>query len=384
MLAEMLAPVSLDQFFNDYWTRQFLHLAGPSDKFEELFSWDVLNHVLETHRFTSTRLRLVKAGADIEAARYLVNDVVDAARLKNELANGATLALNFCEEVHPPLKRFAVELGRLFHVHVNVNLYAGWRKDNGFNIHWDDQDTLILQVSGRKHWKVWAPTRAHPFKEDIVDTSPATKPETPPVWEGELEQGAMFSMPRGWWHVAYPMDEPCLHLTITIKNLNGIDFLRWFAHRMKSSEAARQELPIVATREAQRAWLQSVLSDITENWKDDLLDRFLKDTDDRAFTRPAMQLPEVGASFGCDIHTPLELALPYPLRFQTSNGAASFHAAKTDWNTTTEFARALERFNDGQPHTLADVAGDQAPALSLLATALLMQGVVRPAAPALL
>jgi ribosomal protein L16 Arg81 hydroxylase len=103
------------------------------------------------------------------------------------LTNGATLILNSCEEVSPPLRALCVHLQRLFHVGVIVNLYAGWRHDNGFDVHWDDQDTLILQVSGRKHWKVWEPTRLHPFKEDLVDTSPKTKPETPPIWDAVLD-----------------------------------------------------------------------------------------------------------------------------------------------------------------------------------------------------
>jgi ribosomal protein L16 Arg81 hydroxylase len=379
MLADILAPMSTDEFFSRYWTKQFLHVPGPADKFLQLFSWDVLNAVLEEHRLTSERLRLVKSGKALEPGRYLNGDTVNAGPLMTELSAGATLNLNSCEEVHPPLRTLCSYLERLFHVHVHVNLYAGWRKDNGFDVHWDDQDTLILQVSGRKHWKVWKPTRTYPFKEDVVDTSSATKSDEPPIWDGVLEQGAMLSMPRGWWHVAYPMDEPCLHLTVTIQNLNGIGLLRWFAHRMKTSAAARKELPIMASSEEQQAWLHAVWTDMCTTWNDSVLEGYLADVDGKARSRPKLDLPEISAAAGIGIDTPLELALPRALHFETSDGTARFKAGGTDWNTTSELAPALARFNDGQPHTLAEVAGSNAQSLTLFVTALLMQGVVRRA-----
>jgi ribosomal protein L16 Arg81 hydroxylase len=379
MFAEMLAPMSCEEFFSEYWTKRFVHLPGERVKFQHLFSWDVLSRTLEQHRFTPHRLVLFRAGRRVESNRYLAGDSLDAARLKRELAEGATLILDRCEEVHRPLRDLCVQLERFFHVSVNVNLYAGWRKDNGFDIHWDRQDTLILQVYGRKHWKVWRPTRLYPFQQDVVDTSSATSPNGPPIWDGVLEQGGMLNMPRGWWHVAYPMDEPCLHLTVTIPNLNGIDLLRWFVHRMKTSDAARMELPIVASRATQRLWLQSVWRDLSAAWNDDLLDRYLADVDARAWPRPTLQLPAIETDVCFDTHTPLELANPRPLRFQTFNGAVRFTAGGTDWQTTNDLVPALERFNDGLPHTLAEVSAGGEQGLLVLTTALLMRGVVRVA-----
>jgi hypothetical protein len=48
------------EFFRDYWTRRFVHIAGPADKFSGLSPWEALNRTLEEHRFTPKRLRLVK------------------------------------------------------------------------------------------------------------------------------------------------------------------------------------------------------------------------------------------------------------------------------------------------------------------------------------
>jgi hypothetical protein len=388
MLADLLAPLSLVSFLGEYFTRRFVPVVpGPSDKFKDLFSWDVLNRSLEQHRFPAphlppARLRLVKAGETLKPDTYLNGDRVNASGLMKQLANGATLALNFCDEVHPPLQELARELERLLHANVHVNVYAGWRRDNGFDIHWDDQDTLILQIAGRKHWKVWPPTRPYPFKHDVVDTSLKTKPDGPPVWDHVLEQGGLLSIPRGWWHVAYPMDEPCMHLTVTIVNPNGIDMLHWLANRMKTSEAARMDLPVLASNEDRRAWLEAVHRDLTAAWTNDVLDRYLADLDGSANLRPSLCLPEVAAppTPSIDRTTALQLALPRGLRFQMMNGTAQFSAAGIEWQTTGDLVPALNRFNDGLPHTAAELAPTGGAALTTMLAALVMKGVLRPPA----
>ena len=241
MLDSILTPIATEDFFRRWWTRDFLHIPGHSGKFSHLFPWEVLNRALEEHRFDAKRLVLYKSGKKIESGRYLNGQWVDTGRLVNELSNGCTLIFNACEEVYPPLRDLCVHLEGLVHHRVTANLYAGWRRDNGFNVHWDTQDTMILQVAGRKQWKVWKPAHPRPFHDDLADTS--TPPTEAPVWDGTLEPGCLLSIPRGWWHVACPMDEPCLHLTVTVQNLNGIDFLHWLAEQMKSSEAARMRCP---------------------------------------------------------------------------------------------------------------------------------------------
>jgi ribosomal protein L16 Arg81 hydroxylase len=382
MLRDVLAPMTEEEFFREYWTKKFVHIPGPETKFVDLFPWDALNKALEQHRFDPKRLHLVKSGKDLQAETYLHGAKVESAKLTEELANGATLVLNDCEEIHPPLRELCVHLEKRFHVYVNVNLYAGWRTDHGFDIHWDDQDTLILQVSGRKSWKVWEPTRLHPFKKDIVDTSAQTKPNAPPIWDGVLEQGGLLCMPRGWWHVANPLDEPCLHLTVTIKNLNGIDFLHWLANELKASEHARMELPIVNDREERRLWLEGLWQELSGMWSGDLIERFISHVDGQALSRPAMHLPKAAANKETKIQqeTPLQLVSPRPLHFEGNIDPVRFKAAGIDWQTSVDLVPILERFNDGKPHTLAELAPPGDYRLSTLLMALAIKGVVRPIA----
>lgn len=384
MLEHLIAPVSLERFLAEYWTKRFLHIPGASDKLSHWFPWDVLNRALEQHRFTRDRLRLINAGRWVRREQYLHGDLVDPERLRHELENGATLVFNFCEEVHPPVRELCASLERLFRVHVFANLYAGWRKDHGFNVHWDDQDNLILQIAGRKHWKIWEPTRPFPFTSDVVDTSPATRPTGPPAWEGVLEQGGVLNIPRGWWHVAYPMDEPSLHLTVTIQNLTGISFLHWLAEQMKKSDAARMPLPILTSEPERQAWLAEVWRDVRAEWGPDLIDRYLAHVDGRATPQPRVTLPDITASSSSVPllrgDTAVQLAVARPLVFRTVGASARLIARDMMWETSQECAAAFDRLNDGQPHTVAELAANDS-ARRMLLTALLMKGVLRRVEP---
>jgi len=377
MLDSILTPIATEDFFRRWWTREFLHIPGHSGKFSHLFPWEVLNRALEEHRFDAKRLVLYKSGKKIESGRYLNGQWVDTGRLVNELSNGCTLIFNACEEVYPPLRDLCVHLEGLVHHRVTANLYAGWRRDNGFNVHWDTQDTIILQVAGRKQWKVWKPAHPRPFHDDLADTS--TPPTEAPVWDGTLEPGCLLSIPRGWWHVAYPMDEPCLHLTVTVQNLNGIDFLHWLAEQMKSSEAARMEMPIAATGSEQAAWLERVRADLLAVWDENLFARCLAEVDSKAVPRPHISLPADPDPHqnGLRNTTLLELAAPRPLQFSNRDGRVVCQAAGMGWQMDSDVAERLRAFNDRQPHAIGELAPEPDLRMAGQIGVMVMTGVLR-------
>ena len=71
-----------------------------------------------------------------------------------QLRQGASLVLDGIDRIHPPIRAAADDLMRLVHERVQVNLYLIWGDSHGFNTHWDDHDTFIVQVAGTKHWQV--------------------------------------------------------------------------------------------------------------------------------------------------------------------------------------------------------------------------------------
>lgn len=360
MLTDILSPLTDEKFLGDIWGKKFFHLPGPPDKFSGFFSWEVLNRALEEHQFTPERLKVVKGGKNIAPPKFMNGNWVNAGRLVNELSNGASLVLNECDELQPVLKDLCIRLERLFHVRVSTNLYAGWREDNGFDIHWDDQEVLILQVAGRKHWKVWEPTRIHPLRSDAVDTSEKTKPTVAPFWEATIEPGTLLYIPRGWWHLVNPVNEPCLHLTVGVTCLNGMDLLDWFRNRIKASQTARMDLPVMASPSDRKLWLDSLKRDIDAMWNDGLLDEYVREMDRNTIARPRLSLPAVESSIeGLMSGGAMELNIARPFQFERKSEDTMFFAANgCEWEVKPYVAEKLSQFNDFQPHSLSELAPD--------------------------
>jgi ribosomal protein L16 Arg81 hydroxylase len=217
-LSALLEPVSVEEFLSRYWLKEHLLGDGSAGRFAPLLSWPVLNRILEHHCRETYRFRLAKQGRDLDPAsfadlerhppRIRAKDVTDA------LHSGATLSFTGIDEVHEPLTRLAESFEAFFGAGTNINIYAGWRALHGLDLHRDDQDVFILHVDGRKRWLLYG------FSVDGIDQSELGRRSVPPagaVLDEILTPGDLLYIPRGAYHLAVPMNEPTLHLTVSVK-----------------------------------------------------------------------------------------------------------------------------------------------------------------------
>ena len=298
-LASILHPIAVDTFLiNDYGQR-FVYVPGIPGKFSALLPWPVLNDILEQHRLEPPRLRLTREGKPVPAERYLTFQPnrrnsghpiprLNSAQLTRELRNGATLVLDNVDELYGPIRCLAESLEHIFRVRIQVNSYSGWRSSPGFDVHWDDHDVFVLQVAGSKHWRVYGATRVFPLARDIER---APDPASEVLWEHVLQNGDLLYIPRGWWHVAIPLDEPTLHLTVGVSNRTGADFLSWFVDRLRASEVVRQDIPHLRGPGASQAYGERLREALLSAWHSALIEEYMAHADASSTPRPRFALP---------------------------------------------------------------------------------------------
>jgi hypothetical protein len=381
-LAELLAPEDADLFLQKTWGSCFAHFPGPHGKFSGLMPWAILNSILSEHTLANPRLRLYRGGVELEGARFQSNDGLRLRELKQELSAGATMIIGAAEQLYRPLRNLIVNLEQVFRLPVQANLYAAFRKDAGFDLHWDPQDTLIVQVSGRKRWKVYGPTRQYP----ILETLPKPGRKTRPVWNDVLDEGHLVHIPRGFWHVATPVEEPSLHLTITVRPRIGYDLIHWLADELITQPQMRMNAPIFSAKSKQRTWVRAIRKIIVDACSGDVIDRYFAAIDASVIPRPHLELPSLPslqpAKIGMD--TPIRLAAPRPLHFRySSKNVVNFKCCGQDWTTAPSAVPALRRLMDGKPHTLRELLNGEKPSTfvttRLLIQAMALRAVVVPA-----
>lgn len=367
-LEQLLEPCLAEEFLAASWGRTYQYIPGWPGKFSDLLPWERLNDILRQHRLDFPRLRLVRDGRSLPSSAYLRHALSGRrktpiprllpVKVTEQLRQGATLVLDAVDELYQPLEELAQNLERTFHEHVQINMYAGWRTSRGFDLHWDDHDVLILQVAGRKRWSVYGMTRPYPLAQDSETNK---RPTEGALWEETLNDGDLLYIPRGWWHVARPLEEPTLHLTVGIHNRTGLDLLRWLAERMRSSEILRMDLPRFASQMERAAHMRRLRDELLSAWGPDLLDQYYSDADAMAQPRPHLSLPWSATPEllppGNDARVRLTAPRPLDLKIerQPEKGAIEFSCNGKRWRFAEDALIVLGPLADGRACSVSEL-----------------------------
>ncbi len=363
-LASILEPCAPGEFLDSSWGVNFLHVRGRAGRFAHMMPWSRLGEIVSRQRLDFPRLRLVRDGKPVPLSSYLrrveggrqrtIIPRLKSTGLARELRSGATLVLDAVDELSEPVEDLAKGLELFFHERVQVNLYAGWQTSRGFDLHWDDHDVFILQIAGRKRWSVYGQTRPYPLVNDIEK---AQKPEHEPLWEGTLEDGDLLYIPRGWWHVAEPLAEPTLHLTVGIHNRTGLDFLRWLSERLRASETFRQDLPRLASAAERAAHNARLREELLAAWDDSAVERFYEELDARAEPRVRLTLPWVATPGAAppEDSTLVRLLAPRPFRLEAAGGVVEFDSMGQRWRFAEEALPVLRALSERRACTVAEL-----------------------------
>jgi ribosomal protein L16 Arg81 hydroxylase len=248
-LRRLLEPTNAAEFLSNYWGRDCLLNKGDAARFHDLFTWPAIEALLATQRFDFPRLRLVRKGKVIPAAQYMTmrtdrrgNPYTThvSTRIATEMKKGAMLHIAAVHDGWQALSQFTARLELDLCARVQVNLHAALARSKGFSTHWDGHDVFVIQVAGRKAWRLFGFTELAP-----VPVAPDQKGEPPTavVREIVLETGDMLYVPRGYWHAAEALEDISLHLTFAVQYPTGNDYLMWVTRRLENDPLARRDIP---------------------------------------------------------------------------------------------------------------------------------------------
>ncbi len=357
---QIIAPLSRDKFLRDHWNKSFARMQGPANRFAGLFNWDDLNAVLEQHRLTPPRVMLYKDGQPLDPSRYVTPPYMGTPRLDSGglavcVAEGATLILNDAQELSPKLRALMHQFQEALHTDTFANLYAAWHAQKAFDLHWDPQDSIILQLSGKKRWKVYKPTRLHPLEDDIEKPLP---PTGEPAWEGVLKEGDALYIPRGWWHVVAPINEPSLHLTVSLTPPKGIDLLGWAVSKLRREAAVRADLPALQGEDAQVAQMKTLRGLLDTVLGDDAMAQFLGQWDGNIGHAPHINLLSAPyQQFGAIAEDSLiRLATLNRLTLQPYGDNFEFKAVGKLWTVPHALVPALSQLHNGKAHSVSELS----------------------------
>jgi bifunctional lysine-specific demethylase and histidyl-hydroxylase NO66 len=173
--------------------------------------------------------RLVREGGQLDVGAYTADvpwrpaftKTADVPRVLAEWEAGATIVLQALHVNWLPLAVFCRQLEEALGLPVQANSYSTPRGSQGFAVHHDTHDVLVLQVAGEKRWLLYEPLLELPLKHQRYSRSLGEEGE--PTDDIVLRAGDTLYLPRGWLHQAETSETDSLHLTIGINAYTWLD-----------------------------------------------------------------------------------------------------------------------------------------------------------------
>jgi hypothetical protein len=382
--AQLVERQGVETFLRETWGKGFAHLPGRRGAFRDLLSWHDVNGMLQKHRLEPPRLRLVRRGefaAKKDFLRYEGGTVpfVVPELLSRRLREGYTLIIDAVDDMVDGVMSLAEDFERVLRESVQVNLYAAWREEQGFHRHFDTHDVIVLQVYGRKQWRVYRGGRPHPLKND---SAPAGDPPDSLAWEGLLEDGDALYIPRGWWHEASGVGDVTLHLTFGIHPRTGITLMQWLTDGLRESEVFRADLLRFGSEEEKQRQREQLRETLMARFDEGLFERYFADHDARSRTRGWASLPwSVALNASLPSGALVSLDTPRPLAIRRDGPTIRLLANKREW-TFDAAAEPLLRMLEKAPATLeelceADTGLEDERLVRRFVTELAMHGLLR-------
>ena len=201
-------------------------------RFDDLLSEADVERLVCSTAIRYPAFRLVREGGQLAVGAY-TSDVswrppftatADVPRVLAEWEAGATIVLQALHVNWHPLAVFCRLLEAALGHAVQANAYYTPSGSQGFGVHHDTHDVLVLQVAGTKRWRLYDPLLEPPLKHQRY--SRTLGEHGPPTDELELRAGDTLYLPRGWLHEAETSSTDSLHLTIGITAYTWLDAVK--------------------------------------------------------------------------------------------------------------------------------------------------------------
>lgn len=215
----LISPRLPQDFFNTIWEKVAIHIKRNHENvYRELLTTNKLQSIfLDNVLFYTRNVDVVSYTNDKRETHNVEGRAVPAA-LWDYYKNGCSIRIlnphTYCTKLHSLLSTLQEYFGCM----VGVNAYLTPPGSQGFAPHYDDIEAFVLQLEGRKHWKLYGPlTSSEVLPRYSSRNFNRDELKDKPTKEVTLEEGDLLYFPRGTIHEGFTDPEAhSLHITISV------------------------------------------------------------------------------------------------------------------------------------------------------------------------
>ncbi|EDV45796.1 uncharacterized protein Dere_GG18702 [Drosophila erecta] len=218
VLEWLINPVAVNQFFADFWENNACVVQRKNPNYySKLMSFKMIDDILMRNR--------VEFGTNLDVTIYrngkreTLNPEGRAfpSVVWDFYAEGCSIRILNPSTYLLGLRQVCSIMQEFFHCLVGANVYLTPPNSQGFAPHYDDIEAFVIQVEGRKRWRLYEP----PEKADQLSRTSSgnydQKQLGEPIIDEVLEAGDLLYFPRGTVHQAITeKGHFSLHITLSV------------------------------------------------------------------------------------------------------------------------------------------------------------------------
>jgi len=233
----LLAPITPQDFLREYWEQKPLIVNRDRPLvYDSIMTFADLDDLLHIARESMIGLMLIvpPPGSGRAQSNFQGKEISVAAAYQ-AFGIGDTLRLSSVHLLWPSIAALRAAICEALDADVQVNAYVTPASAQGFSMHFDTHDALILQVDGSKDWYIYdryidapIPTEANLSytATSLYEAVAGRENELDLLGQIRLEKGDLLYLPRGFPHKAVATAEASLHLTVGIHPVYWVDLLK--------------------------------------------------------------------------------------------------------------------------------------------------------------
>lgn len=242
-----------DIFFSQHFNARPLlrrkALAHPRDR---VLPWRAVDGLVNLEGVRPPYISIAKDGKPVPEQWFtrattvqgaLILDAVVPEKVRELFASGATITWMSLNQILPDVREFCRLFSDVFATRSDAVAFLTPPGTQGYQAHRDAVDVFVVQLEGRKHWRVWEDRSSG---TGLCDTDALGAPSI----DVFLEPGDLLYIPYHMPHVAAAEDQVSLHLSVTVRPRTWRDLLLLSVHRILGGSEF-DEYPHVASSDAQ-------------------------------------------------------------------------------------------------------------------------------------
>jgi len=218
----MIHPVKTERFFSELWEKKPLLVKRHTPDYNKgWFSTAEFDKIL--------RQENIMWGVNLDATQF----VNDKRETHNQIGRahapvvwdmyqaGCSMRLLNPQTYSRNVWKVLSILQEYFGCCMGANIYLTPPGTQGFAPHYDDIEAFIIQLEGKKHWKLYSPRNEDEVLPQYSSGNFSTNEVGEPILDVVLEAGDLLYFPRGTIHQGNATDEHSLHITVSCYQMNS-------------------------------------------------------------------------------------------------------------------------------------------------------------------